>query len=207
MPKRAPALWVAPSVTPSPRSNILGLTVNPSLKLTSPTTPPEHAPVASPTLRAGLIVAPSLILSVRLVALPMRPPLAALPMTLKEERSIAWPILTVEPDTHSPIKPPALQPSAVVLIVEAANDVPPSSPMVSEADSANVFTNRPALPESASMATLSVPPPWMEYAAFSDITPVTSPSKGDLSSAESVATLMLALSSRPLPVTFVATMG
>ena len=147
-PKRAPARCVAPSVTSSPRSNMLGLTINPCAKLTSPMTPPEQALSLSPTLHAGLTVTPSAMLSVRLVALPIRPPAAFLPATLSAETSMPVGRATVAPSRASPIRPPALAPSAVALIVGVPSSLSgrarPAS--VSDAPSARVFTSKPMLP-------------------------------------------------------------
>ena len=147
MPKRAPARCDAPSVTRSPRSNMLGLTVNPRAKLTSPMTPPEQALLSSPTPRAGLIVASPAMVSVRLAALPIRPPLAVLPLTLKPERSMLLLMATVAPLPQTPTRPPALAPSLVVWIVGSPLEVPGSVSFSTERDaaSARVFTSRPAL--------------------------------------------------------------
>ena len=152
IPKRAPARCDAPSVTRSPRSNILGVTVNPCAKLTSPMTPPEQALFSSPTLRAGLIVMPSAMVSARLVALPIKPPLAVVPLTVSACRSRASVTLTMAPvlEPTRPTTPPAEPFVDWTVAVGTLVRVP----MLRVAPSLTSPTSRPALPE----LVLTVPP-------------------------------------------------
>ena len=151
MPKRAPARCDAPSVTRLPRSNILGLTVNPCAKLTSPITPPEQALFSSPILRGHLICLLSAP-SASTVALPIKPPLAVVPLTVSACRSRTFVTLTMAPvlKPTSPTTPPAEPFVDWTVAVGTLVRVP----MLRVAPSLTSPTSRPALPELVS----TVPP-------------------------------------------------
>ena len=151
MPKRAPARCDAPRVTRSPRSNILDVTANPCAKLTSPITPPEQALFSSPIFRGHpicLLSAPS----VSTVALPIKPPLAVVPLTVSACRSRAFATLTMAPvlEPTSPTTPPAEPFVDWTVAVGTFARVP----MLRVAPSLTSPTSRPALPE----LVLTAPP-------------------------------------------------
>ncbi len=147
-------------------TSLLAANVVEDLKFAQPMKPPDATLSVLPTFSGQVKTAPDSCVSVRSTALPMRPPEAVVPFTVRLDKSSALVRVTVEPVAAlvsvvvcpaNPTRPPA-QPDADSTVMLLLSLKSLSGEKATAAPASTSPTKRPALPESASMVPPSLAP-------------------------------------------------